>query len=255
MGHCCEKNNIIIRNINFKNFFDKEPLDEIIEISKDQNGKSKYIINFKPSSYQKIKLVVYHSDIIFSTISASIEIINQGNYFPFIYNTDIQTAFKAKNSSQLKGCIKGNIYTTICIPFNMIIDNINDNDIIVKIVCISIYEILSKYIIDKMFLKYPNDILCNDKKRIGETTVESYKNYVLIVFVFNIVDKPSKDKILNYGIEPCCLKEHMRHDTDVPNAMSISIDVAKKIFYNLNLSGDEIFDLYNKYKIKKNVKT
>lgn len=253
MGNCCEKKNIIIKKITFNKFFEDEHLDEIQIISQNQNGKSKYIINFKPIPSQKIKLTIFHSAIKINTNSESIEIINKGNFFPFIYNTDIQLPGKG-NERNWAGCIKGNVYTTTCIPFHMIIDDINDNNIIVKVVSISIYEILSEYINDKIFLKYPNNILCKDKKKIGGIIVEDYKKFILILFGLNIVDKPAMDKIGNNEIYPCFLKEHMKNNIEVPSALKISIDITKKIFYNLNLSGDEIFELYNKYAIRKHVK-
>ena len=59
---------------------------------------------------------------------------------PFIYNTEIQTHDKGKGARNWSGSIVGNIYTSSSIPSSMVKNEINSNDILVKITAISIIQ-------------------------------------------------------------------------------------------------------------------
>ena len=89
---------------------------------------------------KEIELEIIHMNIIDSTMPASRAYIDQGIKLPFIYNADIQTAGRGKGERKWSGDILGNLYTSTCIPISMIRNELNDNDILVKITAISIYE-------------------------------------------------------------------------------------------------------------------
>ena len=68
---------------------------------------------------------------------ASRQYIHDGNKLPFLYNTDIQTHGKGKGGNW-SGSILGNLYTSTCIPTNIIKNELNNNDTLVKITALSI---------------------------------------------------------------------------------------------------------------------
>ena len=197
-----------------------------------------------------IKLKIFHADSIESTMPSSREVIDKGNKMPFLYNTDIQTAGRGKGSRKWAGSIKGNVYTTSCIPFNLIPDElIEKKTIFTKIASISIYETLDKYAHGEFCLKYPNDILCKDGEKLGGILVEVYKGFINIGFGLNIVDKPEQNEIRQGGNQPCFVKKHLK-SKNVPNALDISVEITERIFYNLNLTDKRISELYDQFSIQ-----
>jgi biotin-(acetyl-CoA carboxylase) ligase len=178
---------------------------------------------------------------------ASREYIDGGNKLPFIYNTAIQTAGKGKGNRKWAGSIKGNLYTSVGIPLSYIKNELNNNDIIVKITAISIMEELYRYIKGQYFLKYPNDIICKDKNKIGGIIAEEYKDFYIIGFGLNVIEKPDKSSIRISGLDPCCIKEHFPNKIDLPTALEFSEEITKNILYNLNLSSETVNTLYNDY--------
>ena len=127
----------------------------------------------------------------------------------------------------------------------MIKNELNSNDILVKITALSIYEQIIKYAKNEFFLKYPNDIICKDKKKLGGILVQDYKDFAIIGFGINIVDKPQS--VRKGGLPPCFIKEHLPEGIDVPNPVQLSIEITKNIFYNLNLTSEEVSKLFDKY--------
>ncbi len=193
---------------------------------------------------KKINLEVIHVSIIESTMPSSRKYIDEGNKLPFIYNTDIQTAGTGKGKRKWAGLIKGNIYTSTCIPISMIKNEINNNDVLVKITAISIYQEIIKFAEKEFYLKYPNDIICKDKKKIGGIIVEYYKDFIIIGFGINIVDKP--DDIRKGGLPACFIKEHLPADKQPPTPLDLSIQISKRIFSNINLNEEEVLQLFEK---------
>ena len=245
MGHICSKPEISDAEMTFqpfKNMGKREIISDekfivkfqIIE-NEIQNSK-----NIKP-----IELEVIHVDTIDSTMPASREYIDQGNKLPFIYNTVIQTQGKGKGARKWAGSISGNIYTSSSIPINMIKNEINANDIIVKITAISIIQQLRRYSKD-FYLKYPNDIICVDRRKIGGIIAEYYKDFCIIGFGINIVDKPEQSEIRKEGLSPCFVNEHLQNKTG-PTALDLSIEITKQIICNLTKSKDEVEALFEKY--------
>ena len=250
MGHICSKPEISDAEMTFqpfKNIGKREIISDekfivkfqIIE-NEIQNSK-----NIKP-----IELEIIHVDTIDSTMPASREYIDQGNKLPFIYNTVIQTQGKGKGARKWAGSISGNIYTSSSIPINMIKNEINANDIIVKITAISIIQQLRRYSKD-FYLKYPNDIICVDRRKIGGIIAEYYKDFCIIGFGINIVDKPEQSEIRKEGLSPCFVNEHLQNKTG-PTALDLSIEITKQIICNLTKSKDEVETLFEKY-VKKEV--
>ena len=214
--------------------------------------KEKYNVDIKLEEkdgikilYPDIKLEIIHVKVIDSTMPASRQYIDEGNTLPFLYNTDIQTHGKGKGGRNWSGSILGNLYTSTCIPKNMIKNELNSNDILVKITALSIYEQIIKYAKNEFFLKYPNDIICKDKKKLGGILVQDYKDFAIIGFGINIVDKPQS--VRKGGLPPCFIKEHLPEGIDVPTPVQLSIEITKNIFYNLNLTSEEVSKLFDKY--------
>ena len=217
-------------------------------------NETKYILNFHlvkkkdiKISNPDIKLEVIHVESIESTMPASRKYIDEGNKLPFIYNTAIQTAGKGKGNRKWAGSIKGNLYTSVGIPLSLIKNELNNNDIIVKITAISIMEELNRYTKNKFFLKYPNDIICKDKNKIGGIIAEEYKDFYIIGFGLNVIEKPDKSSIRASGLDPCCIKEHFPKNDELPTALEFSEEITKNILYNLNLSSETVNTLYNDY--------
>lgn len=194
---------------------------------------------------KEIELEIIHVNIIDSTMPASRAYIDQGIKLPFIYNADIQTAGRGKGERKWSGDILGNLYTSTCIPISMIRNELNDNDILVKITAISIYEQIVKYVNNEFFLKYPNDIICKDNKKLGGILVQPYKDFIIIGFGINIINKP--EQVRKGGLQPCFIKEHLPEGIKAPNPVDLSIEVTKNIFLNLNLTSDEVSKLFDKY--------
>ena len=172
----------------------------IIDIKKEEINEEKFNLFFKINekgnekiSNSPIQLEVIHVHSTESTMPASREYIDQGNKLPFIYNTVIQTKGVGKGDRKWAGMIEGNLYTSSCIPSKMIKNNdINTKDDLVKITAISIIQILKNYS-DEFFLKHPNDIICKDKRKLGGIIAENYKDFWIIGFGINIVDKPDEE--------------------------------------------------------------
>ena len=214
--------------------------------------KEKYNVDIKLEEkdgikilYPDIKLEIIHVKVIDSTMPASRQYIDEGNTLPFLYNTDIQTHGKGKGGRNWSGSILGNLYTSTCIPKNMIKNELNSNDILVKITALSTYEQIIKYAKNEFFLKYPNDIICKDKKKLGGILVQDYKDFAIIGFGINIVDKP--ESVRKGGLPPCFIKEHLPEGIDVPSPVQLSIEITKNIFYNLNLTSEEVSKLFDEY--------
>ena len=228
---------------------------------KENVDDTKYILSFHlyeedgiKISNPDIQLEVIHVESINSTMPASREYIDGGNKLPFIYNTAIQTAGKGKGNRKWAGSIKGNLYTSVGIPLSYIKNELNNNDIIVKITAISIMEELNRYTKDQYFLKYPNDIICKDKNKIGGIIAEEYKDFYIIGFGLNVIEKPDKSSIRVSGLDPCCIKEHFPKKGKLPTALELSEEITKNILYNLNLSCDDVNTLYNNYMKEDNKK-
>ena len=223
-------------------------------------NENKFIINFQilddsgdiKRHNNSILLEVIHVDTINSTMPSSREYIDQGNRLPFIYNTVIQTQGKGKGDRKWAGSIVGNIYTSSSIPLSMIKKEINSIEILVKITAISIIQKLRNYSKDKFFLKYPNDIICIDKKKLGGILVELYKDFYIIGFGINIVDKPEQKEIRKEGLSPCFVNEHLTKGDKKPQALELSIEITKQIIYNLKHSSEQIDRLFDKYVKKEN---
>ena len=219
-------------------------------IDREIINKNKFRVKFQfeeDNNKSPIILEVIHVDEIDSTMPASREYIDEGNKLPFIYNTIIQTQGKGKGARKWSGSIAGNIYTSSSIPINMIKNEINSNDIIVKITAISIIEQLKKFSYNQFFLKYPNDIICVDKCKMGGIIAEYYKDFCIIGFGINIVDKPEKSDIRKEGLSPCFVNEHLKNKLKKPQALDLSIEITKQIIYNLRKFLDEINQLFEKY--------
>ena len=224
---------------------------QLKEIKREEINTEKFTISYE--SYNKdgkkidkpnILLEVIHVDTVESIISSSRDYILQGNKLPFIYNTKNQT----KESGKSPGSILGNLYSSICIPNNMIKSRLIDNDILVKITAVSIFQQLIKYNKDAFKLEYPNDILCVEHGgKLGEIIVENYFDFQIIGFWINIVDKPETEKTETNNSTPCFVDAHLSENIDKPNPIDFSIEVTKQIIINLKLAKNDINKLFEEY--------
>ena len=223
------------------------------------NGE-KLIVKFKFIEYDEenqlkddspIDLEVIHVEEVDSTMPASRQHIDEGNKLPFIYTTKIQKQGKGKGARKWAGSIRGNIYTSSSIPIKMVKNEVNSNDLLVKVTAISIIQKLREYS-DQFYLKYPNDIICIEKRKLGGIIVELYKDFYIIGFGINIVGKPEQSEIRKEGLSPCFVNEHIPENKKKPEALDLSIEITKQIICNLRKSGDEIEKLFEKY-VKKDI--
>ena len=251
MGILCpgEKTDVDLDNIPYKEIGDREII----------NGE-KLIVKFKIIEYDEenqlkdnspIDLEVIHVDKIDSTMPASRQYIDEGNKLPFIYTTKIQTQGKGKGARKWAGSIIGNIYTSSSIPIKMVKNEVNSNDLLVKVTAISIIQKLREYS-NEFYLKYPNDIICIEKRKLGGIIVELYKDFYIIGFGINIVGKPEQSEIRKEGLSPCFVNEHIPENKKKPDPLELSIEITKQIIYNLGKRGDEIEKLFEKY-VKKDI--
>ena len=226
----------------FSDCIESTAKDLVIEVpsyldigEKEIINENKFIQKFKIKDDSKnagkhnepIILEVIHVDIVDSTMPASRQYIDEGNKSPFIYNTKIQTHGKGKGDRNWSGSIDGNIYTSSSIPINMVKNEISSNEILVKITAISIIQKLRNYSKDQFFLKYPNDIICVDKRKIGGILVELYKDFYIIGFGINIVKKPEKNEMRKEGLPPCCINDHLPKESKKPEALDLSVEITK----------------------------
>ena len=241
--------NMDIEKIVYKEIADREIINS-----------EKLIVKFKIIEYDEenhikddspIDLEVIHVDKIDSTMPASRQYIDEGNKLPFIYTTKIQTQGKGKGERKWAGSIVGNIYTSTSIPIKMVKNEVNSNDLLVKVTAISIIQKLRNYS-NQFYLKYPNDIICIEKRKLGGIIVELYKDFYIIGFGINIVGKPEQSEIRKEGLSPCFVNEHIPKNNKRPDALELSIEITKQIIYNLRKTGDEIEQLFEKY-VKKDI--
>ena len=237
MGTCCNQNNLGETEILTK-------LDRVVEI--DENRKRIYFNIENDSEVEsttfEVELLAIHVGNTPSTMSFSKEIIDNGNKLPFLLNADIQTENKGEKN-RIEGNVKGNVYTTSCFPFNMIKNEFKDKDIFIKLVSISIYDLLDKYACGEFLLKYPNEIICKDGKKIGEILIEMYNDFINVEVRLNIVH-PEQNEVKGDGKQQCCFNNHYNNKNDL-NALEMSIEITKKIFYNLSLSILRVTELYD----------
>ena len=133
----------------------------------------------------------------------------------------------------------------------MVKNEVNSNDLLVKVTAISIIQKLREYS-NEFYLKYPNDIICIEKRKLGGIIVELYKDFYIIGFGINIVDKPEQSEIRKEGLSPCFVNEHIPENKKKPDPLELSIEITKQIIYNLGKRGDEIEKLFEKY-VKKDI--
>lgn len=252
MGNCCSKFfldeglitiDLESQNVNYEEDVREEINNEKFIIKLKYDNNSNKIGVSKP----EILLDVIHVDTINSTMPASEKYIDEGNASPFIYNTKIQTAGVGKGNRKWAGGIVGNLYTSTGIPSTYIKNELDNDIIIVKITAISIIQELNKLVKNEFYLKHPNDILCKDKNKLGGIIAKKYKDFYIIGFGINIVDKPEQDEIRKEGLMPCYVKAHLSDEMEVPDALNLSINITKNILYYLNSTSKNISQLFESY--------
>ena len=82
---------------------------------------------------------------------------------------------------------------------------------------------------------------------MGGIIAEFYKDFWIIGFGINIVDKPEEDELRKEGLSACYIKEHLPNLSESLKALELSIDVTKQIIYNLKFNSFEIDNLFEQY--------
>ena len=195
---------------------------------------------------------VIHKESVTSTMPESNDYIDKMDVKkPFIFNADEQTQGKGTGNRKWNSSIKGNVYTTTCIPEDIIPEKLKDLQIFNKIVSLSIVNKLNDIEKNSFFVKQPNDILCKDGCKMGGILIKPYNGFYTIGFGVNLVGKPEEDQMREGGKKPCFLAFHTQKN--VPRALDFSIDVSYKILEYLNFTFEEIQKEYFSHELTSNI--
>jgi biotin-(acetyl-CoA carboxylase) ligase len=197
---------------------------------------------------------IIHKESVTSTMPESNNYIDKMDIKkPFILNADQQTQGKGTGNRKWNSSIIGNVYTTTCIPDNMIPENLKDIKVLNKIISLSIIDALNDIKPNEFFVKQPNDILCKDGCKMGGILIKPYNNFYTIGFGVNLVGKPEDDQIREGGKKACFLANHLDDNTKIPSALDFSKNVSYKILDYLQLTIDEIQKKYFSHELTGNI--
>ena len=132
---------------------------------------------------------------------------------------------------------KGNIYISFLFKYNL---SIEQHFLVSAVLSNSIADLIKRYVKEKINIKWPNDILINNKKIAGiMTEIIEFKDqrYILIGAGINILSAP---KIYQYPT--CCLNDHI-----------INIDYEEVLFEMIKSYFDE-YEMIIKKKYNKVIK-
>tara|TARA_Y100000768_G_scaffold292338_1_gene226261 strand:- start:3433 stop:3942 length:510 start_codon:yes stop_codon:yes gene_type:complete len=138
-----------------------------------------------------MRLKKYEFNCVNSTNDTAIKLIQKGNEKGIIFS-DKQKKGKGRYGKKWIS-IKGNLFVSIFFQIKNIykLKNINKKN------CKILKSLLSKYVNNKIEVKYPNDLLINKKKICGilhETIFFKEKKYLIIGIGININNHPSIKK-------------------------------------------------------------
>ena len=195
---------------------------------------------------------VIHKESVTSTMPESNDYIDKMDVKkPFILNADEQTQGKGTGNRKWNSSIKGNVYTTTCIPEHMIPEKLKDLQIFNKIVSLSIVNKLNDIEKNSFFVKQPNDILCKDGCKMGGILIKPYNGFYTIGFGVNLVGKSEEEQMREGGKKPCFLAFHT--ENNIPSALDFSVDVSYQILEHLKLSFEEIQKEYFSHELTSNI--
>ena len=138
-----------------------------------------------------MRLKKYEFKCVNSTNDTAIKLIQKGNEKGIVFS-DNQNKGKGRYGKKWIS-LKGNLFVSIFFQIKNIykLKNINKKN------CKILKSLLSKYVNNKIEIKYPNDLLINKKKICGilhETIFFNKKKYLIIGIGINIYNHPSIKK-------------------------------------------------------------
>ena len=173
------------------------------------------------------------------------ELIKQGeSNFPFIVQTDFQTAGKGQFNNTWESLPKQNLLFSIALKIPEI--TIEHQFKISKLVAVALREVIGLYN-DKVCIKWPNDIYVDDKKIAGiliENTITGSKiDYCIIGIGLNVNQTEFSKKLPN----PTSLKLLKNRDFEIQTLREQIVD--KLLFYTSQLF--LLDEIYLKYLYRK----
>jgi biotin-(acetyl-CoA carboxylase) ligase len=115
------------------------------------------------------------------------------------------------------------------------------------LIAISVVENINKIAKDKFGIKWPNDILCIEKYKIGGILVDKYKDFYQLSFGINLSQCPDSSQIRKGGRTACKLGNHC---DNIPNPLEFSILLCKDICKRLQTYNcKQIIEEWKKYAI------
>lgn len=157
----------------------------------------------------------------------------------YLINAEEMTKGKGSGNRKWSAKIKGNVYTTFCIPIAKIPQEIYL--FMPYLCCVSICQELNKLMPNTFNLKWPNDIICKDLKKVCGSMIVKYKDYLMIGFGINLVGSPEETELRKGGLQACYFG---KHSNNIPKALDLSLDISKTILNNFKLNKDDILKLY-----------
>jgi biotin-[acetyl-CoA-carboxylase] ligase BirA-like protein len=172
---------------------------------------------------KEIPFEIIHEGIIESTIPLSNEMIDKGKKENFLLNCDEQTHGRGSGNRKWASQ-RGNALTTLNIRENyMPKDTLKLTPFLIAI---SVVENINKIAKEKFGIKWPNDILCVEKYKIGGILVDKYKDFYQLSFGINLSQCPDSSQIRKGGRTACKLGNHC---DNIPNPLEFSILLCKDI--------------------------
>ncbi len=139
---------------------------------------------------------------------------------------------------------KGNIYASFLIKYDLSLEN---HFLFSALAANAIIKFLNKYIHVNINIKWPNDIIINNKKIAGiMTEIIEHNNiqYIIIGVGINILISP---KIADY--KTCCLKDYMNN----LNFENVLINFIESFFYEYEMISKKKFNqIINSFKNQMN---
>ena len=173
--------------------------------------------------FEEIPFEIIHVGVIECVTPFSVNIIDNGKKENFLLNCEEQTHGRGSGNRKWAS-LRGNVLSTLNIQEKYLSKNIIK--LLPFLVGISICENLNKISKYKFGIKWPNDILCIERKKVCGILVEKHKNFYLISFGINLTKSPELSEIRKGGREPCKLANHSDY---IPVALEFSIIICKDI--------------------------
>lgn len=176
---------------------------------------------------EEIPFEAIHEGKIESTIPFSNKMIDDGKKENFLLNCDEQTNGRGTGDRKWVSQ-KGNVFSTFNVKENfMPKDTLK---LTAFLIAVSICENLNKIAKDKFSIKWPNDILCNEKCKVCGILVDKYKDFYQLSFGINIIKSPEASEIRKGGRTACNLA---KHSENLPDPFEFSKTICKDICHKL----------------------